>query len=429
MKLKVFLKISFVSALARALGAFLAFLSTVVIARFMPPSEAGLYFLAFSIVSILAVFVRLGLDSTTIKMVGVYSNSKDFGLTDKFIHVALLITFLSSLLGFFSLNLSSDFLSTYIFAIPELAGVLNSMSPFVVFCALMTIVSFVYQGLSKTVISVLFLNVLINLFLILGVVTFDSNTAISASNVLVIASAICAILGYGGVRHYVGKYKNKKIGVDKSVPIKSVFNSCFPLWVFTTVTQLIQWSGQIFLGLWAEPYDVSQFSVAQRASMLAAFILTSVNLVVAPKFAQLFSTKQYDQLEQLALMSTRFVALIAIPILLLMLIFPSYLLLLFGDEYNDAVLLLQILACGQFINAITGAVCHLLSMSGHENDLRNSSLLSGVVVLVGSIVLVPNYGGVGAAISVSLGVILQNLLAAYFVKIRLNINTFRLFKL
>lgn len=429
MKLRAFLKISVVSALSRALGAFLAFLSTVVVARYMPPSEAGLYFLAFSIVSILAVFVRLGLDSTTIKMVGVYSNSEDYGLTALFIHRALFITFLSSLFGFVSLYFSSDFLSTYIFDIPDLSAVLNNMSLFIVFCALMSIVSFVYQGLSKTVLSVLFLNVLVNLFLILGIVIFNSNSAISASHVLVIASAICAILGYIGVRHYIGKYRIKHVDTDNSLPIKLIFRSCFPLWVFTTVTQLIQWSGQIFLGLWAEPFDVSQFSVAQRASMLAAFILTSVNLVVAPKFAQLYSSNQFDQLEKLALMSTRFVALIALPILLLMLIFPSYLLLLFGDEYIDAVLLLQILACGQFVNAITGAVCHLLSMSGHENDLRNSSLISGAVVIIGSIILVPNYGAIGAAISVSLGVILQNILAAYFVKIRLNINTFKLFKL
>jgi len=105
-----------------------------------------------------------------------------------------------------------------------------------------------------------------------------------------------------------------------------------------------------------------------------------------------------------------------------MVIFPKEILTLFGDEFDEAAIYLQILAIGQFINAITGSVGYLLSMSGNEKDLRNSSIISGLLVITLSLILVPKFNGLGAAIAVAISIAMQNLLAVHWVKKRLGIN-------
>jgi O-antigen/teichoic acid export membrane protein len=106
-----------------------------------------------------------------------------------------------------------------------------------------------------------------------------------------------------------------------------------------------------------------------------------------------------------------------------MLIFPSFLMRLFGAEFAEGAALLQILAVGQFINAITGSVGFLLIMSGHERDMRNVTLISGFSAMFLAWFLTAQFGIIGAATGTAIAVATQNLLAVYFVKKRLGFNT------
>ena len=50
---------------------------------------------------------------------------------------------------------------------------------------------------------------------------------------------------------------------------------------------------------------------------------------------------------------------------------------IFGKGFIGGIWLLRILAIGQFINAVTGSVGYILTMSGHEKDIRNIAILNG----------------------------------------------------
>ena len=128
-------------------------------------------------------------------------------------------------------------------------------------------------------------------------------------------------------------------------------------------------------------------------------------------------------LENLAIKSVKLVALFALPVIGVMLVFPSFLMGLFGSEFAEGAALLQILAVGQFINAMTGSVGFLLMMSGHERDMRNVTLISGTLALLLTWFLTAQFDIVGAAIGTAVAVATQNLLAVYFVKKRLGFNT------
>ncbi|MDG1707185.1 MAG: polysaccharide biosynthesis C-terminal domain-containing protein [Emcibacteraceae bacterium] len=63
-----------------------------------------------------------------------------------------------------------------------------------------------------------------------------------------------------------------------------------------------------------------------------------------------------------------------------------------------------------------GNVGYLLLMTGHEKIIRNNNFLGASLLLVLSIVLIPEYGIIGAASAYSLAVITQNIVAFFLVK-------------
>jgi O-antigen/teichoic acid export membrane protein len=181
----------------------------------------------------------------------------------------------------------------------------------------------------------------------------------------------------------------------------------------------VQWSGILIAGAFVTSSDIAYLSAAQRTAMLTSFGLMVVNMVVAPRYARLWKENNIKEMQRLAKWSTRGMIVLVLPIITLMLVVPSWIMSLFGDEFSVAGDLLAIIAIGQFVNVATGSVGYLLSMSGHERDFRRVTLFSGPLTIILSYIFIVQWGVLGAAIAMAIGLSLQNLLALFMVKKRL----------
>jgi O-antigen/teichoic acid export membrane protein len=144
-------------------------------------------------------------------------------------------------------------------------------------------------------------------------------------------------------------------------------------------------------------------------------------MVTAPKFAILFKQQKIKEIESLCIKLSNYMSLLLLAIIpLTILIVP-----LFVKELNlyDGYVVFIILIIGQIINVITGTVEILLNMTGHEKEMRNIMLKSFFITALFFIILTPFFGVFGAAISVSLGLSLQNSLASWKVYNVLKIKT------
>jgi O-antigen/teichoic acid export membrane protein len=83
--------------------------------------------------------------------------------------------------------------------------------------------------------------------------------------------------------------------------------------------------------------------------------------------------------------------------------------LLFGERYEDAAILLAILAGGLFVTAATGPNDHLLAAIGEVRYLAVTNLLAIGVGLALNFVLISRYDAVGAALAASVTFALVNL--------------------
>lgn len=399
----------------RSFGAVAALIFSIFLTRKYGPDVSGLFFLTFSVFSLTAVFARVGLDNSLLRFIGSSSSAGEWSSVNDVMNKSLLLVFCTSALFSILSYFFSDFLALDVFNDERLSEYFEVMSPFITLLAISSLLAMGLQGRHRTLLSVFILNVSTNVLMVLSIFFGDVPPS-ELPAFFTIASALTTLLAL-----MFWFYKLPKTN-GSTISWHVLFSSCLPLWLVMFVGQLIQWSGSIFLGIWSTSSEVALFTAAQRTAMLMIFVLTAINTVVAPKFAHLHKSQNYEQLASVAYYSARLLSVVSLPMLIMMFVFPKEILALFGEEFDNASIYLQILAVGQFVNAITGSVGYLLSMSGNEKDLRNSSIVSGLIVITLSLILVPLYGGLGAAISVAIAIAMQNLLAVHWVKKRLGIN-------
>jgi O-antigen/teichoic acid export membrane protein len=407
------------SASVRAIGAGSAFGLSVVIGQYYGVKDAGIFFISLSLIMVLAAFSRCGLDNTVLRFIGAEkSQNESLNRSHSIMKKSLVVTVVASVISTILLIVLSESLAVKVFDKPELTKVIKNLAPSILGIAISTIIAMYYQGKGKVVKSVFLVNISSNLILILILTFIEDLQLEQAAFAFSMGSLIIATLS-----SLICMLSNRS--ESKSITWSELLSSCAPLWIVVVMGQLTLWSGQFIAGVWVSTEEIAQLAAAQRISMLTSFVLMAVNLVVAPKFSNLYHNNKNQELESLAKKSVRLMLVIAFPVLLLMILFPSNLLNIYGPGFSDGAVLLQILCLGQFINVLTGSVGFLLSMSGHEKDLRNAVLFSGPIAIIICLLLVPIYGVVGSAVATALAISCQNLVAAFWVKKRLGFNTLK----
>ncbi len=402
----------------KVLSATSIFVMNMLVARTLGAAEAGLFFLGFTLLTVVAAAGRLGLDQSMVRFVAA-SRATDsigtlHGVYRKSIAWVAIASIGLALLGW----LNTGWLAGNLFDQPGFEPVLQSILIAIPLVALYTMQAQALQGLKQIAKSMLTLNVLAPVTLLLLMLLAPVKTAEAVADYFNIACLFT--LGIGLYFWFRSAPKPEKVDRFSSSRLRK---TCIPLWTVVVLSQVVQWSSQLMLGAWSTSEDVAYFATAQRTAMLTSFVLFAVNAIAAPKFAAMHAKDDKDGLKRMAIWSVRLLLLAAVPALILMLFVPEWLMSFFGEEFRAASTALMILALGQFVNIATGSVGYLLSMTGHERELRNNAIISALVGLVLGLVLIPSYGLLGATVATAVAVASQNLLGAYQVRKHLGFNT------
>jgi O-antigen/teichoic acid export membrane protein len=394
------------------------FAMNVVIARQLGANEAGLFFLAYTIVFIAASVSRLGLDNTFVRFMAGHHATEEWGAVTRLYTLGIRWSLFASLIITATFWLLAEPLAITVFGKPDFTSVIQIMSLGIPLLALSTLHANALQGIKCIPQSMIVLNVASPAGLVVLAFFLSVSHATTAGWLWVVASTATLVVGIL-LWHQRAETPRTAIEIDR----KEILASCLPLLSVVVLSQTVNWSSQIMLGAWASSSDVAVFNAAQRTAMLISFVLVAVNSIAAPKFAAMHRLDQYDAMRRIAKHTTRLMILSAFVPLTLMLAFPGPILLLFGAEFIAGATSLQILAIGQFINVGTGCVGLLLTMTGHERLLRNNIFTAAAITLAMGFALVPPYGLTGAAIATATGVALQNLLSVWQVQRVLGFNT------
>ncbi|MYM65129.1 MATE family efflux transporter [Pseudomaricurvus sp. HS19] len=415
MDANVLKKISATAFVKLGSGALLFFL-TMFVSRTMEGAEAGAFLWGLSFMSAIAILFRLGLDSVIMRAVACGGVDEAAQAT---LYRGLIWILLATSIFLFVALIAGDALLELVWASEVVENPLQIMLLALPAMSCFMALGFAFQGQQRVVFATIFQNLGVTaLFLLSFNALLEGGLIESTSREAEIIFVICSwiMLLFALVAWFSGEGVSFKLEAlwDRRQLVASG-----NLWAVSCMNVLANWSAIVMAAIFVQAEELAYLSAAQRTAMLASFILSIVNTVVAPRYAQLWSSGKVDRVRSLARNSTRAMILVMLPAFSLVIIFPSEIMRLFGSGFEAGATLLVIMALGQLVNVATGSVAYLLSMSGHERDLKRVTFISGPISIVSAVFFTSQWGVLGAAIATAVGLSAQNLGALWMVKRRL----------
>ncbi|WP_049766282.1 oligosaccharide flippase family protein [Syntrophobacter fumaroxidans] len=406
--------------LIKILAAGVGFASNIVLARCLGAEGAGHYFLVLTVVTVAAVFGRMGLNNTILRFASANVSQGNWesvkGVYAKGIGFAVGASGLTGILMF----VSAPVVAERLFNNPELTGLLRWMS----LAAIPLAISALYAQLLRAVDNIrdamMVLSAWVPLFFTVGTValapSFGPRGAVWAYILATVLTTLIAMWVWRRetpcLRGIKGHFETGEL-LASSIPL--FFASCWQL--------IMQWCSNCFLGVWSTSADVGIFAVANRTASLTTLILVAVNSISAPKFAALYSRGDLSGLGRLARGSAKMMTIMSVPIIIPLVFAPGLVMGLFGPQFAGGGTSLALLALGQFVNVATGSVTAVLMMCGYERVANNIMAFSALCCVVANLALIPFWGVLGAAAATAITLIAQNLLGVVMVWRLLGIMT------
>lgn len=130
----------------KIIGTGLAFLFQIAIARYLGASGSGIYFLALTIVTLVAITARLGMDNSVTRFVAAHASENEWNKVKGVVQHAICITLAVSLCASAMLFFLANLFAVNVFGKAELASPLKIMSLLIVPIALLWIYATALQG-------------------------------------------------------------------------------------------------------------------------------------------------------------------------------------------------------------------------------------------------------------------------------------------
>lgn len=413
---------SSISMLMKFVGLFVGQAFAFVAAHFLGAEAWGAFSLGLGVLTIAAIISTLGLDIGLLRLIAEAAGKNEDHTIREVYKKAAIIAVPASILVAAIIWLNVDFLATNLFKKPELKNVFILAAISVIPATIININSQSIRGF-KLVPQFVFLNFVGRFlfalaFLPLAIMLFR-NSGLELTISYLMGLGVLMILSYYWVIKRVNKVEGKQ--ATNNYTYKSMLAFSLPLMMASSLMFIKGWVDTFMLGIFMETSDVGVYNVALKLATVISIPLTAVNIIAAPKFAEEYGRRDFDKLGKIALQSSRMIFMMSFPVLIIYLIIPSWLLGLFGSEFEIGSTTFILLAIGYFVNAISGSVGYFLQMTGSQVAFQNISLISVLLGIGLNFFLIPQLGMEGAGLSTLIGMSFWNLSCVAYIKYKYGI--------
>jgi len=178
----------------------------------------------------------------------------------------------------------------------------------------------------------------------------------------------------------------------------------------------------LLLGHLLEPHSVGIYYAAIRTGGLIAFIYFAVAALAVPRFAQIHSTGTREEMQHFVSGIIKLMFWPSLAAAASLAIVGPYALALFGAGFEEGYPVLLIVLAGLVLRSATGPVEFLLNMTGHQMDTVRVWGGAAVANIVLNLLLIPQFGMLGAAMATYGTTAAANLALCLVVKRRLQVN-------
>mgnify|MGYP001458016342 FL=1 len=373
------------------------YLYTLLLARWVGSEFLGIYSLANSVRLISEVFGKMGMEIGVMRFVSLLNPDIEKKKIQRLIGSAVKMTMAFSVVIMAGLLVSSGFIVTHILKGPPLLKIVLMVFAIAIpFNAITLVVAFATQGFKRLKYKI-FITQFLNPTILL-VVMIISFWFISVEVALMAPMLVSSIIGFI-VMFAVLK---KLTGVKNQQLLKAPFDRellvfSYPLMFVTILLTLMHWMDILMLGAFTNASTVGLYHPAARTAGLLQALLASFLSIYSPMIAQFHAKSDQKNMSGSYKLVSRWLLTFSIPVALIFLVYPKKVMLLFGAEYLPSANILMVLTAATFIHAILGAAQSTLSMTGHTRLLLWNAIGAFIINIILNIILIPNYGMIGAA--------------------------------
>lgn len=395
----------------------ISFLSGLIVARILGPAQYGIFSLARNMCESITVFTKMGYDIGVVRYFGEDAEKKNARRNSLFIRALLIAVSLVAILPVTAIFLYGDFfLEAYIKQYPDFKFVMAIMALSIPLMSFTHVIGGALRGLLRIKPRIIAEYVLQpTTRLIFFLLLFAAGLTLWSAIIATVLSFAVAVVYLVMVGRDVIFYR--VTGTETSQHHHAIYKDLLEVGKYSIVISLtasaatlLQKVDIIMLGYFVPAEQVGQYAVIQMIAVLIIISNSALNQAVAPMLAGLSKYGDKKEIKRIIHQHTRWVAISAIPVFLVVGYYGNILVGIFGKGYSVEVPPVMLLALSQLVSAILSSAGFMLSMTGrHMMEFYTMSAALALNTAL-NLLLIPKFGIVGAASATLAGVVIANVL-------------------
>ena len=391
------------------LGLGLNYVYAIVLARLLGPEQFGLYAIGLGCFSLLSVIALAGLDTAVLRFVPALRAQNDAAGIGGIIRTALILSSGLGVLFAAVLLLSSDMLANQFLHHHDATTVLQLFALSIPLFVVSTVAIAALQAFGevrwRTFVKYL-CEPVVKFAVTLGFIWIGWGLT-SAVVALPVALLLTAGLALLPLRLF---WLNAKEPLFSNKHYSAVVTYSLPLFGGLLLNSIATRSDVFFLGYWVPVAQVGIYSAAFQTAAVMAVVLGALESVATPFLSESISKNNRADVRLLAGTVLRWTMMVTLPLCIVISVFATDVMDLFGKQFAPGWVCLVILTVGQFANSATGCSNGMLLWSGHSKLVMWNSVVASGTQIALYLIFIPSYGIVGAAIATSASLVLTTIL-------------------
>lgn len=403
-----------------AIGMGSSFLTRVVAARYLGPSDYGLIVLGVTFLTVATPLVLLGMNSGLAQRL-----PRRDDVSDLFVRVLVLTVPLSLVVSTVAFS-ASGFLSS-LFGTPEFAPILRIFTVALPFMVLLEVLVGGFRGLEAASYRVVTKDVLFKGLLILAIV-IGAYAGVDPSGIASTWVLSLAVAVTGAVYLAVRKTSLLPSAVGlRDINLQSTYSFAaftLPLMVSGTSWLMMNHVDNAILGYFLSPNDVGIYDAAYSFATVLMVITSTADFLFLPIFSRLDAEGKRWEMGRFYETVAKWMTFLALPLFSLLVLYPRVIMAwVYGPEYASGATSLAIVALGMFVMLVVGHAHSGILALGESRLVLRGNVFALLVNLSLNVLLIPMLGIDGAAVATLASYVTVSLFFGYHLFAKTGINS------
>ena len=405
----------------RVISAALAYLSQILLARWMGGSDYGVYVYVWTWVLLLGSMMDFGISASAQKIIPEYRACGEHELLRGFLSGSRWMTFAVSALISVLLAIVVDGLSPWIDA--------NAIAPLFIGCITLPafVVANTQDGIARShdwMRLGLMPQFIVRQSLIIGFTAgafalgFDLGATLA-----MLASAAAVWIAMIGQTIVLNRRLGHHIKPGpKAYDFRGWLAISLPILMVEGFYLLLSYTDMLVLQQFRSSEEVGVYFAVVKTLALVSFIHYAMSATTAHRFAEYHASGDRARLSAYVAHAIKWTFWPSLAATILLLAMGKPLLWLFGPQFVVGYDIMFVAAIGLVVRSAIGPVERLLNMLGHQHICALAYALAFAMNVVLCVALVPRFGGHGAAAATSISLVFETVLLFWIVRKRLGLH-------